>query len=150
MERRTGRTGGHEPDEESREAVAVLAAAGTPQAVIARLLKVSEPTLRKHYRKELDDGLAIANAQVAQTLFRMARSGRVPAATFFWLKTRAGWRETDNLELSGTVAVAPVLSDDRLLEEASAIVERRKRNLDLVRPVGGSGLPELSGPDVQE
>jgi hypothetical protein len=53
----------------------------------------SPKTLRKHFRHELDTGHAEANAQVAQTLYRMAVSGVHPAATMFWLKTQARWRE---------------------------------------------------------
>jgi hypothetical protein len=34
-----------------------------------------------------------ANAQVAQSLYQQATSGKKTAATIFWLKTRAGWRE---------------------------------------------------------
>jgi hypothetical protein len=59
------------------------------------MIGISVPTLEKYYREELDTGLDIANAKVAETLFEMATSGKVPSATYFWLKTRAKWRETD-------------------------------------------------------
>ena len=32
----------------------------------------------------------------------MATSGTVPAATFFWLKSRAGWREVTRQEHTGS------------------------------------------------
>ena len=38
---------------------------------------------------------SVANAKVAETCYKMAVSGNVPAATFFWLKTRARWQETN-------------------------------------------------------
>ena len=38
-------------------------------------------------------GATEANTQVAQTMFRMATSGKSPASTMFWLKCRAGWRQ---------------------------------------------------------
>lgn len=66
-----------------------------PQEAIARVIGVSGPTLRKHYRDELDDGVAQANRSVAQSLYmRATGDGRdaVPAC-IFWLKTRARWRE---------------------------------------------------------
>jgi len=85
----------HEPTNESRAIVSNLAAFGIRQESIARQLGISKPTLEKYYREELEHGLDDANAKVANTLFSMAVSGEHPAATFFWLKTRAGWRETD-------------------------------------------------------
>jgi hypothetical protein len=39
-----------------------------------------------------------ANAQVAQSLYQQAISGKNTAATIFWLKTRAGWRESPAIE----------------------------------------------------
>lgn len=40
-------------------------------------------------------------AKVSQTLYQMATSGKVPAATFFYLKTIGGLREKDRVELTG-------------------------------------------------
>lgn len=113
-------TAKHEPTEQTRANVKSMAGFGTPQSDIASNIGVSEPTLRKHYRAELDTGAAEANAMVGQYLFSLA-SGRalrqqarsdgtvVPAAThadcktaaMFWAKTRMGWRETDRLEVTG-------------------------------------------------
>ena len=95
----------HEPTNESRAIVSNLAAFGIRQESIARQLGISKPTLEKYYREELEHGLDDANAKVANTLFSMAISGEHPAATFFWLKTRAGWRETDRDENKQTVVI---------------------------------------------
>lgn len=78
-----------------------MASYGVPQEDIGRVIGVSHVTVRKYYRNELDTSVARANAKVAETCYAMATSGKVPAATFFWLKTRAGWRETDRLEHIG-------------------------------------------------
>jgi hypothetical protein len=43
-----------------------------------------------------------ANAEAAEVCFRMATTGTVPAATFFWLKTPAGWREVNRQEQTGS------------------------------------------------
>jgi len=85
----------HEPTDESRQRVKDLSAFGIRQESIASQLGITKPTLEKYYREELDHGLDEANAKVANTLYAMATSGQHPAATFFWLKTRAKWRETD-------------------------------------------------------
>jgi hypothetical protein len=91
----------HEPNELSRQRVKDLSAFGIRQESIAKMVGVSVPTLEKYYRDELDTGLDEANAQVANTLFQMAISGQSPSSTFFWLKTRGGWRETDKSDNNG-------------------------------------------------
>jgi predicted transcriptional regulator len=60
---------------------------------IAIVLGITEKTLRRHFREELDRGKGDADLQVINTLFKMAKSGRFPAATIFWVKTRCGWHE---------------------------------------------------------
>ena len=94
---------GHKPfrvTDMNRAQVKALAAFGTPQEDIARMIGTSEPTLRKHFRHELDVAMAEANAKVASSLFKMATSGNV-AAAIFWSKARMGWRETTRTEVTG-------------------------------------------------
>ena len=77
----------------------MFSAYGILQADIARMVDLRSPkTLRKYFPQELAHGAIEDNAQVGQTLFKMATSGDEPAATIFWLKTRAGWRETQVVE----------------------------------------------------
>ena len=87
----------HEPTLQSREYVRSMAAYGAKQIEIARLLKITEPTLHKYYRFELDTAMIEANAKMAESLFKqgIGSEGRPPnvAATIFWLKTQAGWKE---------------------------------------------------------
>jgi hypothetical protein len=83
----------HQPDPAQRRQVETLAAYGIPADDISRVVAIDPKTLRKHYRDELDLGTAKANAQVAGFLFNSARNGNV-TAQIFWLKTRAGWKET--------------------------------------------------------
>ncbi len=81
-----------------------MAACGFTQEAIARCLGtagISEPTLREHFRTELDTAATLANATVGNKLYQMAVSGNPPAATFFWLKCRAGWKEVQPIEVSG-------------------------------------------------
>jgi hypothetical protein len=88
-----------QPTEEQRHQVRALAGYGLRQAQIASVVGVgSTATLRKHFREELTLGPLEARANVARTLFRLATSGRNPAATMFWLKTRAGWSEQGKVE----------------------------------------------------
>ena len=79
---------------EQRKMVRSMAAYGMPQEDIALCVGLrSAKTLRRHFREELDRAATEANAQVAQSLYQQATSGKKTAATIFWLKTRAGWRE---------------------------------------------------------
>lgn len=78
--------------------VAAMTAYGIPQIEIAAIVEVSLPTLRKYFFREIETATAKANAKVAETLFNIATKGegkeRVTAC-IFWLKTRAGWRDTE-------------------------------------------------------
>ena len=51
---------------------------------------------------------------VAQALYKMAISGTCPAATMFWLKCRAGWKETSVLQHSGPNGGPIQFSNDEL------------------------------------
>jgi hypothetical protein len=82
------------PTDEQRRLVRLMAAVGIPQENIGVKIGVRCPkTLRKHFREELDIGSTDANFNVGQTLYKMAVSGKFPAATIFWAKTRLGFRE---------------------------------------------------------
>lgn len=97
----------HEPDDKSRALARTLSGIGVPQDDICILLGVSKPTLHKHYRDDLDKGLAEANAKVASSLFQQATSGNT-AAAIFWTKSRMGWREKQEIDINfRSVVVAP-------------------------------------------
>lgn len=82
------------PTPDQRKQVKSFAAFGIPHEDIAKVLGIKSPkTLRKHFRQELDLGAIEANARVAQTFLKMATSGNCPAATIFFLKSRARWTE---------------------------------------------------------
>jgi uncharacterized protein YjcR len=90
----------HKPTDDSKKLVRSLSAVGIKYVDIAQKLDISDDTLVKHYKKELEDGRIDANAAIAQTLFQQAKNGNTSAA-IFWLKTRAGWKETNAHEISG-------------------------------------------------
>ena len=98
----------YEPNDKDRAVVKALAAYGVPQEQIGARIGISHVTLRKYYQSELDLSAMEANAKVAETCYAMAVSGQNPAATFFWLKTRAGWREVERIEHVGGDGEGPV------------------------------------------
>jgi len=93
------------PDEIRQiEAMAGLGMSGQD---IAHVMGISRSTL---YKRLKDSGLSSDTikaqrkkgvAKVRQTLYQMATSGKVPAATFFYLKTIGGLREKDRIEHTG-------------------------------------------------
>jgi hypothetical protein len=116
----------HSPTHESRQLVQLHATIGTPQDVIADILGIDPKTLRKHYRVELDQSMAKANAQIGGALFNKAKGGDT-AAMIFWMKTRAGWREKqeiDHTSSDGTMTPKPVLDTSKLSTEAMAEIMR--------------------------
>ena len=109
------------PTPEQRELVRTLAGVGTRAPDICLLIKdaagkpIGEKTLRKYFRAELDEGTVQATAKVARTLFGFATDPKggmkAVTASIFWMKTRAGWKETQQLEHSspdGSMTPRPV------------------------------------------
>ena len=90
----------HKPTEEKRKLVKALSSVGITYEDISDKLNISSDTLVKHYKEELRDGRVDANAQIAQSLFQNAKGGNT-SAQMFWLKTRAQWKETNGLEVTG-------------------------------------------------
>lgn len=90
----------HKPTEETRRLIKQLSAVGTRHVDMAQKLDITHDTLVKHYKAEIEEGRIDANASIAQTLFQQAKEGNTTAA-IFWLKTRAGWKETNGLEVTG-------------------------------------------------
>lgn len=73
--------------EEDRKLVRSLAALGLRQDQMAETVGLRSPkTLRKHFRRQLDAGLAEATLMVARVAHDMATSGRYPQMTIFWDK----------------------------------------------------------------
>lgn len=111
----------HEPTAETRSNVKALASVGTTQEHIAIYLDIDVKTLRKHYRRELDTSLIIANSNVAKSLYKNANDGNV-TAQIFWLKTKGGWSEKKSqleaelaqLEIDRIKAEKALQDDDEL------------------------------------
>lgn len=90
----------HVPTEENKRLVKTLSAVGIRHEDIATKIDISSDTLVKHYKRELDDGRVDANAAIGRSLYEQAKTGNT-TAMIFWLKTRAGWKETERHEIAG-------------------------------------------------
>ena len=86
----------HIPTPESRHLVEELSGFGLSHENIGSLIDggIDRDTLAKHYRQELDEGKAKANAAVAKSLFQRAIHDDNPTSAIWWSKTQMGWKET--------------------------------------------------------
>jgi urease accessory protein UreF len=101
------------PTEEHRRTVKAMAGLGVPHEGIAVLLEIDPKTLRKYFDAELERGSVEATAKVAQSLFQMATAGKNVAATIFWMKARAGWREKHEVQVTTGIDLTQ-LTDEQL------------------------------------
>lgn len=104
------------PTTNQRYEVKIHAIAGTPQVVIAKLIKnpatgrsISKMTLRKAFQEELDTGLASIVAKAVGVIAKRLADNDLGAACFV-LKTRAGWSEkADPVELDEEKIAAKIV-----------------------------------------
>jgi len=117
------------PTQNDRDKVSALAACGVSHDRIKRHVfnphtgkHISKVTLHKFFQPELTQGLMTANAMVASRLFEtaMGKGRGALVAQIFWLKTQAGWRETNRVEHSVETKKAEDMSDDELLRIAQS------------------------------
>lgn len=92
-----GRNGGgrignpaFKPTDEQKKIVETHAACGTPQWLIAMELGITEPTLTKYFRFELDTGLLRVNARISACIAKQALNG-CRTSQNNWMRGRGGW-----------------------------------------------------------
>ena len=86
----------YEPTEADRNTVRSMASQGVPHETIALCLGkdgIDAKTMRKHFRRELDTAAAITNANIGTNVYNAAMRGEAWACCF-WLKCRAGWKDS--------------------------------------------------------
>lgn len=107
--------------------VAKLAGYGMTNVQIASIYEMSHTTFEKLLKE--DEELASAmkagkeqlNEMVINSAFEQAVSGKVPAMTMFWLKCRAGWKENNQLNITGSVTLESLIKksiEDEKKEDA--------------------------------
>lgn len=80
----------HKRNAQLAERIAVLAATGVTVDGICAEIGLSEPTLRKYYFAELQDGPRQAQAVLDQVMWKKARAGNVPAAKYMQARFEKG------------------------------------------------------------
>lgn len=114
----------HQVTDESRKLVESASGMGLRHTQIATLIGVTEKTLRKRYRKELDEGIAKAHYNVAKTTYDKAVAGN-PTMLIWYEKTRMGLRETVQIATPPGESLA-VKGGPELLETYYARLEAAK------------------------
>lgn len=88
-------------EEKQAARIETLAGLGLRVEEISAVEKIPLSSLKRVYQETITEGRSKGIAQVTQSLYKMAVSGKNPAATFFYLKTQARWREVHHVEHSG-------------------------------------------------
>lgn len=107
--------------DELRRIVRARRAAGLTDAEIALLMGISEKTVQRHYRAELDTGQLEVVAAVGNRLIKKALSDEPDAlgAAKFYLSARAGWSEKRDVTLYN--------GDAEILAVAQRVAEAKAR-----------------------
>jgi hypothetical protein len=79
---------------------------------------ISEPTLKKYFKKEIEHGRLKANFKVANALYKNAVEEGNTTAQIFWLKTQGGWRETPQTHEHTGKNGAPIEQRTTVINEA--------------------------------
>jgi len=115
----------YQPTPADRATVKNLVVCGYTQDQIAKCIGtkgISENTLRKHFRAELDGSKAEVDAFATSTLINGIRAGD-KTLLIFYLKTRCGWQETTAqrfVDEKGKDRPFMLADADRLVSEADA------------------------------
>lgn len=114
------------PSDEHAATVESLTSFGVPNKDIAKYIGIAEQTLTKYYGDILNKAGVQKNLEVANTLYQKALTGD-NQAMIFWLKTRAGWQEKTQIEVTTSISITQALEqaqrrlDDYIDGEAKEI-----------------------------
>jgi hypothetical protein len=92
----------HRATKERRKQVAAMIAYGIKHEIICEFLDMSKPTFYKHYKKEIETGVAKATTAVASKLYQKALQGD-NFCMALWLKSRAGWKDSEKTVVNNGV-----------------------------------------------
>ena len=124
----------HQRDERIAGEVREMAGMGLSLHDIARVLSISDGVIKKLYQEDMKIGIAVANRTVANSLFRAATADRPNVtACIFWLKSRAGWRDTPDDEKEEDAPVRAAALIETMDKIYAAAMDEAKRRRDEVR-----------------
>lgn len=148
---------GHIPTEDTRRQVSVCMTLGLTHHQIGMLLGVTDDTIRKHYKKEIEVGKAGMTINVANNLYNIATDPdhkNAATAAIFWMKAQGGWRETVRTEVTGAdggalqVESSPIDSKALSYEQRQALREILEVAVsERAKVIEGSSRVVEDGPD---
>ena len=109
----------HVPTEALKQRVTDLATAGIPKYLIAKIIKIDDETLTKHYEYELSCAQPEAVERISKVVALQAEAGD-PKAQALYLKTQGakfGWVEKQVVETVSTEDTQALKEKIRELEE---------------------------------
>ena len=110
----------HRPTVETRNIVVMMSGVGLSEALICSALQITDKTLRKHYRKEIDCAQSRFHAQLISNMVILSqgKDGTAFRANEFLLQTRFGYSRY----------AAPIIPKDPVLG--------KKEQLDMAAKTG--------------
>jgi len=132
----------HVVDEIMRHKIRSFAFLGYPIERISVLTGLSENTLNKYYKHELDSAVPEMLANVANNLYQIAMSDRKDAvsASIFILKTRAQWREKDRLEVTGADGQPIQVQANQTFDSRKLTPEQRENLREIMKEALAANL----------
>lgn len=91
---------GFDPGEVQAKQVEQMTALGCSEFDIAATLRIEPRLLKKYYQYELETASTRINERVAKVALQSALGGNNDMVKF-WLRTRAGWKETKEVQMTG-------------------------------------------------
>lgn len=88
------------PTDDKRLLVKELSGVGIKQEQIASILKISDDTLRKYFKEELELGIADAHANMARAIYKKAINGSEKLMMYYG-NCQMGWSEKSKVEITG-------------------------------------------------
>lgn len=100
----------------TKEAIQIMTSLGVTKPVMAKMLGLSLKKLNKDFEHELEYGKDMLTTRITSALIQKALHGNVTAQMFF-LKTKAGFRETDKTDVPDAerLALSGVERNQRLM-----------------------------------
>ena len=99
--------------DETKFQIQALAELGLPVEHIAVVVGMSVQTMNAYCMEELEAGRANGHKKVASALFDMAVDKEHPTMTAFYLKAKAGWKETTSVEFPDANGVPQKVTGDQ-------------------------------------
>lgn len=120
-----------------------MISAGITKAQIAESIGISVGQLEYHFKDQLANGLSKSIALAEKSLYQRGLRGDTQAL-IFWLKSRAGWRDKDPMQLNQTVISNP--DSDLSQKKIEQALYAALNQVRVVKPV----QPALPAPEERK